>query len=82
LASAVAAASSSVVVAVVAAATTVAAVAATQQLSITISPATLGMSLGVSPTAGNATTLTPVTLTVTIDGVPGGPAPGGTVSFT
>jgi hypothetical protein len=62
--------------------TTPTAMTATQQLSITISPATPGVSLGVSPTAGTATTLTPVTLTATISGVAGGLAPGGTVSFT
>jgi hypothetical protein len=62
--------------------TTPAAMTATRQLSITIIPATPGVSLGVSPTAGTATTLTPVTLTATISAVAGGPVPGGTVSFT
>jgi hypothetical protein len=62
--------------------TTPTAMTATQQLSITINPATPGVSLGVSPAAGTATTLTPVTLTATISGVAGGPAPGGIVSFT
>jgi hypothetical protein len=62
--------------------TTPTAMTATQQLSITINPATPGVSLGVSPAAGTATTLTPVTLTAAISGVAGGPAPGGAVSFT
>jgi Bacterial Ig-like domain (group 3) len=54
---------------------------ATEALSLTVGPATPQLVLSASPTSGNATVDTPVTLTATVLGVAGVTTPSGSVTF-